>query len=253
MTTNAQQNSLLEIGDKAISCYRSIEGVISSVLNGKVAGCIHLTFCDDELADFFIHTGILQDLDVPHKSIVVGKANGHDDYEIDFKAAGKRLQGKMKEAKAKFEAGDRSDFLDSEIRKKSRLSGDIIAFHGGVRIDFDLDNDDEFIMAINARRSIKKYVTETLGIEIVPALWRDPDEVVGNVRILTVIMCDGSEKIYQALEKYAPVVFCNTLMNFRLATRSEIFQGKFFASHVIEFEQMKIGLAIYDKALGEYI
>lgn len=219
--------------------FNSAEGVLSAS-GGGIIGSAKLEFVDKNLLDSFEAYG--KDMNINFCNLDFVLADGADMRSIDWKSAGKRLGARMKEVAANFAKGDDSELLPEEIKLKAQFPAGLLAHNKTIRITIDNTNAEEiaeYNLVLELRRKLKVYITETLGLNIVPNIWRSVDEPAEKTYILSIVLCECSETLYQACEKWARLVFKNTLFNFRVATRKELLD-EIKGKHEVSDTEVKI-------------
>lgn len=167
--------------------------------------------------------------------------------KLDFKKAGKAFPDKVKEWKADLskvpaEFLIHSTLFDKTEEKNRKTTGDrryLVEVEGADMPDL--------WFVIQFRKAVKKYITEDMRLNIVPAIFRDTftsDEefaatgemyknetpVVARV-IVTLGNC--SEYLYQALEQYGAQEFAELPIRIRIPSRQYICDN--MGAHTVKF------------------
>ena len=206
--------------------FNAVDGVLSNNMAEPIASKLTLEFLDADLMkdmECFKNAFDCHYLDIKYKL-----AEGSDSLSIDFKKAGKRLGKDMKIAKAAFDKGDIGLFLVCELITATKFKRGLLAYNDTIRVHLEFAASPEiaeYNQVLEFRRELKKYITETLGINIVPNIWRSPDDPALSTRVLSVTLCDCTESLYQACHKFAPKIFANTLFNFTIPSRFDLHKG----------------------------
>lgn len=144
--------------------------------------------------------------------------------KLDFKKAGKIFGDKIKEMK-----NDLSSVPDEFIITASRFDAvdEPTKKTTGCRkylIEIENKEQDDRWLAIQFRKAIKKYITEDMGVNILPAIFGDkyPDFNESCVARVTITIGDCSERLYQALQVYGVKEFAEYPIRIKMLSRSYI-------------------------------
>lgn len=167
--------------------------------------------------------------------------------KLDFKKAGKAFPEKVKEWKADLskvpcEFLVHSTVFDKVDESKRKTTGD-----RRFLVEVGCEAMPDLWLVIQFRKAVKKYVTEDLALNIVPAIFRDTftsdDEFLATGKmykdeapviprvIVTIGNC--SERLYQALEEYGVKEFAGLPIRIRIPSRQYICEH--MGEHAVKF------------------
>lgn len=167
--------------------------------------------------------------------------------KLDFKKAGKAFPEKVKEWKSDLSKVPSEFLIHSTIFDKvdemmRKTTGD-----GRFLVEVECDDMPDLWLVIQFRKAVKKYVTEDLALNIVPAIFRDTftsddefqktgkmykDETTVVPRVI-VTLGNCSERLYQALEQYGVKEFAELPIRINIPSRRYICDH--MGSHTLKF------------------
>lgn len=155
--------------------------------------------------------------------------------KLDFKKAGKVFGSKIQEMKNNLSEvpeefiimATRFDDIDELTRKTTGCRKHMI--------EVECEDQEDKWLVIQFRKAIKKYLTEDMGINIVPPVFGDkyPELNKACVARVTVTLGNCSERLYQALEQYGIAEFAEYPIRFHVPSRHYICDN--MGNHKIQF------------------
>lgn len=144
--------------------------------------------------------------------------------KLDFKKAGKIFGAKVQQMKTDLSqvpdefiiTASRFDAIDECTRKTTGCRKHLI--------EVECENQKDKWLVIQFRKAIKKYITEDMGINIVPPIFGDRYPELNEPFIARVVVTLGncSEKLYQALEEHGVDEFAAYPIRLRIPSRGYI-------------------------------
>lgn len=162
--------------------------------------------------------------------------------KLDFKRAGKAFPDKVKEWKSDLSkapeefviTADRFNQIDESTRKTTGCRKFLIEVENE-------DQEDRWLV-IQFRKSIKKYITEDMAINIVPPIFGDKYPELNPTCVARVIVTlgDCSERLYQALEEYGEDEFADYPIRLHIPSRQYICDH--MGEHSVELARFDVNI-----------
>lgn len=177
-----------------------------------------------EIQHFMPHLNYIPASDVPSMK------------KLDFKKAGKVFGSKVQEMKNDLSSvpkefiitATRFDAVDKPSRKTTGCKK--------YMVEVECQDQEDHWLVIQFRKAIKKYITEDMGINIVPPIFGDkyPEQNECCCPRVIITLGNCSERLYQALEEYGEAEFAEYPIRLHIPSRKYIYENLRNFNHKVD-------------------
>lgn len=176
--------------------------------------------------------------------------------KLDFKKAGKAFPDKVKEWKADLSKVPSEFLIHSILFDKTDENNRKTTGDRRYLVEVECEDMPDLWLVIQFRKAVKKYITENMGLNIVPAIFRDTftsdEEFVATgqmyknetpvVARVNVTLGNCSERLYQALEQYGVQEFAELPIRINIPSRQYICNN--MGEHTVYFSEQAANFSV---------